>query len=262
MFDNIRIKQAYEIIQFMIDQDYGLNFNRFFHCTTLDNTKPLYTNSVEKLLQLIEANNHGQVVKPTKLTTSSGGVLILIFKNFVIKIFDNYKTWLKVTNVLRQTYKSNYIIKITYFISDNHFHAISTEKLVPIVYYDKYGSHLIKKFDHKLVLKLFWNISHALQELHELGFEQGDCTWDNIGEINNRFVLFDFNCVHRLRTYSNSSDISQLIRSSKFNLTSVNKYPTEQRTFDFLKILQKKELKNGHELYNFLNFTFKYLKPK
>lgn len=250
MSDISRIQFAKDTIQFILNESY-CRLNNFFPCTTEDNQIPLYTESVEQLLQLIEINNNNQLIKPISVTTSSGAVLILIFKNFVIKIFNSHRTWSKVSTILNQLKHSDYIVKITHSISQNNLHAISTERLIPIVEHNTYGNHhLIYKFDHQLVLQLFRNISCALRSIHSIGYQQGDCTWDNIGMIGNRFVLFDFNCAQQLMPYRNSSDVPQLIKSGLYNLQYNNYDDTEQITIDFLLKLKNLNLTDGFQLYN------------
>ena len=262
MVANPRIGQAYKVLQSIIDAECGSILYRFMKCTTVDKTKPIYNDLVEILLQFIEINNNGIITVPDVVTTSSGSVLILIFKNFVIKIFNNHKSWLKVSTILSKTHYSNYVVKMLHSVSKHDFNAISTEKLIPIVNYNAHGSHLIKEFDHKEVLKLLWNISKALRDVHENEWEQGDCSWDNIGIIGNRYVIFDFNCTRQLQRYHPSSDISQLMRSTLFNLNYVNKIPIEEKTFDFIFKLKNKKFFNGNKFYNFMNFTFNNLKHK
>ena len=101
-----------------------------------------------------------------------------------------------------------------------------------------------------------------MRDVHENEWEQGDCSWDNIGITGNRYVIFDFNCTRQLQRYHPSSDISQLMRSTLFNLNSVNKIPTEEKTFDFIFKLKNRKFFNGNKFYNFMNFTFNNLKHK
>ena len=56
MVDNSRIEQAYKVLQSIIDAECGSTLYRFMKCTTVDKTKPIYTDSVEILLQFIEIN--------------------------------------------------------------------------------------------------------------------------------------------------------------------------------------------------------------
>jgi len=245
-----RVQFAKKMIQFLIEDSY-CKLNQFFPCTTYSKNKiPLYTESVEILLQFIEANNYGNLILPERVTTSSGAVLILIFKHFVIKIFNTQKTWYKVSTILSKLKHSNNIVSIKKAISKKKFHAISTEKLIPIVHHDQYGAHLIKKFDHNLVLKLYRDISKALSDIHMIGYQQGDCTWDNIGIIGENFVLFDFNCANPLKSYNKSSDVPQLIKSSVFNLGHNNSHYTEEKTYEFLAKLNKSNFMDGIQLYN------------
>tara|TARA_B100000678_G_scaffold265893_1_gene250340 strand:- start:737 stop:1510 length:774 start_codon:yes stop_codon:yes gene_type:complete len=183
-----------------------------------------YTPSVEILLKLIELNSEKGLILPEKVVSSSGSVLVMVFDNFVIKLFQDGKTYDKVGSVLDCAYKSgcDFIVKMIRWVSieneEVRIHAIVTEKLTPIVTYT--GNDRKLDLKNNEIFKLFHDIGMALDTIHDSGYTQGDCTLDNIGRIDDRFVLFDFNCTGKIE-YRND-DIDFLVRSANFNLKEMN----------------------------------------
>lgn len=183
-----------------------------------------YTPSVEILLKLIELNSEKGLILPEKVVSSSGSVLVMVFDNFVIKLFQDGKTYDKVGSVLDCAYKSgcDFIVKMIRWVSieneEVRIHAIVTEKLTPIVTYT--GNDRKLDLKNNEIFKLFHDIGMALDTIHNSGYTQGDCTLDNIGRIDDRFVLFDFNCTGKIE-YRND-DIDFLVRSANFNLKEMN----------------------------------------
>ena len=183
-----------------------------------------YTPSVEILLELIELNSEKGLILPEKVVSSSGSVLVMVFDNFVIKLFQDRKTYDKVGSVLDCAYKSgcDFIVKMIRWVSieneEVRIHAIVTEKLTPIVTYT--GNDRKLDLKNNEIFKLFHDIGMALDTIHNSGYTQGDCTLDNIGRIDDRFVLFDFNCTGKIE-YRND-DIDFLVRSANFNLKEMN----------------------------------------
>mgnify|MGYP006165530649 CR=1 FL=1 len=190
-----------------------------------------YTPSVEILLQLIEQNSGKGLILPEKVVSSSGSVLVMVFDNFVIKLFQNRKTFNKVGNVLNCAYESgcDFIVKMKDWVSIQNekirIHAIVTEKLTPIVTYT--GDRKLNLKNNE-IFKLFHDIGIALDTIHKLGYTQGDCTLDNIGRIGKKFVLFDFNCAGRIEV--RNDDIAFLVKSAKFNLKKM-----DEKEKDFLE---------------------------
>jgi hypothetical protein len=183
-----------------------------------------YTPSVEILLELIELVSEKGLILPEKVVSSSGSVLIMVFDNFVIKLFQDGKTYDKVGSVLDCAYKSgcDFIVKMIRWVSiedeEVRIHAIVTEKLTPIVTYT--GNDRKLNLKNNEIFKLFHDIGMALDTIHDSGYTQGDCTLDNIGRIGEKFVLFDFNCTGKIE-YRND-DVAFLIRSANFNLKEMN----------------------------------------
>jgi len=183
-----------------------------------------YTPSVEILLELIELNSEKGLILPEKVVSSSGSVLVMVFDNFVIKLFQDRKTYDKVGSVLDCAYKSgcDFIVKMIRWVSieneEVRIHAIVTEKLTPIVTYT--GNDRKLDLKNNEIFKLFHDIGMALDTIHNSGYTQGDCTLDNIGRIGEKFVLFDFNCTGKIE-YRND-DVDFLVRSANFNLKEMN----------------------------------------
>lgn len=191
-----------------------------------------YTPSVDILLQVIEQNSGKGLILPEKIVSSSGSVLVMVFDNFVIKLFQSQHTFNKVATVLNCTYKSrcDFIIKMKDCVSIQNekiqIHAIVTEKLTPIVTYA--GNNRMLDLKNNEIFKLFQDIGIALDVIHYFGYTQGDCTFDNIGRIGDKFVLFDFNCTGKIEV--RNDDLAFLVKSAKFNLKK-----TDKRVKDFLE---------------------------
>ena len=145
--------------------------------------------SLELLLQLIELNSEKGLILPEKVTNSGGYVLIMIFDDFVIKLFKYRSIWEKVVHILKKVSKCPHIISMkgAYTDEKGQIYAIVTEKLTPIsklIYNQKKErTELIVKLDNSEVFNLFENIGEALVCLNKLDFAQGDCRFDNIGRI-------------------------------------------------------------------------------
>jgi hypothetical protein len=206
--------------------DHSWLYERCFDCSVRKDRKFIakYTPSVDILLQVIENNSEKGLIKPEKIVSSSGSVLVMVFDTFVIKLFQNKKTFDKVFTTLDCAYESgcDFIVKMIDCVSIQNdeicIHAIVTEKLSPIVTYNGNENQLNLKNNE--IFKLFYDIGRALDAIHNFGYTQGDCTLDNIGRINDRFVLFDFNCTGKIE-YRND-DVAFLVRSANFNLKEMN----------------------------------------
>lgn len=207
--------------------DHSWLSQRSFDCCDKKDKKftAKYTPSVDILLQVIENNSEKGLIKPEKIVSSSGSVLVMVFDTFVIKLFQNKKTFDKVFTTLDCAYESgcDFIVKMIDWVSiqndEIRIHAIVTEKLSPIVTYN--GDENKLNLKNNEIFKLFYDIGRALDAIHNFGYTQGDCTFDNIGRINDRFVLFDFNCTGKVRV--RNDDIAFLVRSAKFNLKTMDK---------------------------------------
>ena len=76
-----------------------------------------YTPSVEILLQVIEQSSGKGLIKPNNIVTSSGSVLVMIFDDFVLKLYQSSSTWNKVVDILERTYECPYVINMRNFVS-------------------------------------------------------------------------------------------------------------------------------------------------
>jgi len=196
-----------------------------------------YTPSVAVLLKVIERNNKNKLIYPEKVVSSSGSVLVIVFDNFVIKLFQNLHTFNRAWKVLYsiRDENCNHIINMIDYLSMENkiinvkIHLIVTEKLTPLITY--IHNDRILDLKENEIFKLFKDIGIALDCINEYGYVQGDCTLDNIGRIDENFVLFDFNCASSIKT--RNDDINVLLRSARFNFKNISKKMNE--FFNFVK---------------------------
>jgi len=79
----------------------------------------------------------------------------------------------------------------------------------------------LSSFILKNIKKLVWDISKALNTLHNLNIYHGDCRIDNIGIYNGNFILFDFDGskISNTKEYSlMEKDVYDFISSIRFNV--------------------------------------------
>ena len=234
---NSRSEIGKKIIQVLIDES-DTYLENFFQYTNMGNKTP----AVETLLQLIENTNNGKLEIPTKITSSSCGILVVIFNDFVIKIFRTQKICEKVVCILKETQNCLFTVDLFQYVSiqdygevyssfklenievkNTYFHAISTAKLNLLVKHTPTESYLNINFSNSpwLIYKLFKEIGLAMRHIRQLGWNQGDCTFDNVGIIDNRFVLFDFNAANR-RIQSSNNDACDFVKSANYHLKKIN----------------------------------------
>lgn len=226
------------------------------------------------LTRVIENLNNGKLVYPLSITSSSGSVLVLIFDNFVIKLFLSELTYNKEIKIIEKcNSKKNIINGIGYislingkiikrkFIDINHnlndtktniFLSI-IQKLNMTTYINNNRLYLTINLDNVLkLMKLFLDIGVALEYLHSNKTLHGDCRMDNIGYLNGEYILFDFNVSRKEDKYFDS-DIDTLIKSVKFYLGS----KIDERSKEFINFV--KLSKNGDKLIdNILLFYREY----
>jgi len=184
--------------------------------------------NIHLLNKMIIFMNKGVYIKPTKITDSSGSVIILIFNEFVIKLFKRESVLNNVINIITNN-SSPYIVYLKTFINKNistnvknieekPFYAICTNKLTPIIKNTQEKAILMVDLNNDLsILKLLFEILDALYYMHNDGYCHNDCTLDNIGIVDNNFTLFDFNISSI--SINTKSDILSFIRSIKFNIS-------------------------------------------
>jgi len=79
----------------------------------------------------------------------------------------------------------------------------------------------LSSFILKNIKKLVWDISKALNTLHNLNIYHGDCRIDNIGIYNGNFILFDFDGskISNTKEYTlMEKDVYDFISSIRFNV--------------------------------------------
>lgn len=139
-------------------------------------------------------------------TCSSGLVLVLLFKDYVVKIlspqsFDNtmivYELIAREKNVLQNFTK--------FLFSNKDLSVIVEERVAPITF----NGELADEFKNPDVLKkMSTDITDALFFLGSHNTEHGDCTLDNIGyrKASDSFVLFDYNAAKKITDINLLSD--------------------------------------------------------
>ena len=176
------------------------------------------SNNIDLLENLIMNLNNTIYLNPEYITSSSGFVIVIIFKNFVIKIFKNKYILDKIIDIIYSN-KSKFIVKPLAFInnSDKSFYVLVTNRIIPIIKNTQSKAILNVDLNNDLsILKLFYEISDSLFHIHNQGYCHNDSTLDNIGINNNKFTLFDFNISSLSLNFKN--DILNLIKSIKFNI--------------------------------------------
>ena len=242
----------------------------------------LSTNKISDELKIfvhiIESVN-GSLIYPLKITSSSGSLLAFIFPCFVIKLFQSNETFNKEKNIIENCSNNIHIVNgIEHVCVENSIfrgtHSMSFPKNVKI---DKncclYASITEKLqlittvIDSRLVLsininstqklmKLFIEIGVALEKLHTNGIQHGDCRLDNIGYLDERFILFDFNASNE-NTNEFNYDICSLVKSVKFYLANQLDY-TSLELLNFIKLSR-----NGDKLIdNVITFYKEYYDNK
>jgi len=91
-----------------------------------------------------------------------------------------------------------------------------------------------------VIITLLLQIGNALDSLHINGYNHGDCTLDNIGVYNNKFMLFDFNSgsLNGLPYFDIRSLFKSIISKAELN---------ESASF-IISYLKDKSITNGNEL--------------
>ena len=216
-------------------------------------------------IKIIEYYNK-EVVVPIKMESSSGNVLVFIFKDFVIKLFESPTIFNKETSITQKCSSNKYILDdFGYIMIMNG----EIQKNKNILFYDlvnlkfKEDCNLFVSINEKLslvtcikhsrvclsidinnikkIMKLFLEIGVALETLHYNKIVHGDCRLDNIGYRNNTFVLFDFNA-SKIEGEDFYYDINSLYKSVLFHL----KIKNDNLIKDFINFI--KLSKNGSKL--------------
>jgi hypothetical protein len=71
------------------------------------------------------------------------------------------------------------------------------------------------QFIGRNLIKLIWDILHAIEGFHACGYVHNDCRIDNIGYYKNYFVLFDYNLSAPKRNIQKDTD--SFVRSIRFH---------------------------------------------
>jgi len=170
--------------------------------------------------------NMGSVEKlNVKSSNGTSFVFISPEKNNVYQYFSNSNIVNKILKIIKSILKVN--IKLIFknsiveynlydficqFISYKPDNIIIWKKHICLNFFD---SEKIKKIINDNIVKLIWDIGKSLYGLHENKILHGDARIDNIGILNGKFILFDFDGSN-LSTYNNK-DIYDFVVSIKFN---------------------------------------------
>ena len=234
----------------------------------LDKFLKISENSSDELkifIKIIEIFNK-ELVLPIKMESSSGTVLVFIFKDFVIKLFESSIILKKETGIIQTGFNNLNILKDFGYImilngqiqktknifnndlsnlkfrEDCNLFLSITEKLSLVTSIkDSRVCLSIDINNIKKIMKLFLEIGVALETLHYNKIVHGDCRLDNIGYRNNTFVLFDFNA-SKIEGEDFYYDINTLYKSVIFHL----KIKNDNLIKDFINFI--KLSKNGSKL--------------
>lgn len=136
------------------------------------------------------------------------------------RIFDIMNILWKNKNIKIDFYFSNirynlydYIAQFVSYIPDN---IIVWKKHLCL---NSFGRDKIVKIINDNYFKLIWDISKCLYGLHVNNILHGDARIDNIGILNDKFILFDFDGskVVTEPNFTFLKDISDFVESIKFN---------------------------------------------
>ena len=132
--------------------------------------------------------------------------------------------------------------------NDTNFYGIVTNKINPLISHST-GKALLKYdliTNESSLLKLLLEIGNALAHIHYIGFDHGDCTLDNIGIIDNKFTLFDFNAGSLKGNSKN--DVHTLLKSIVFNINTLSTQtdiPINKDIERLILFLKSSTIRNG-----------------
>jgi len=170
-------------------------------------------------------------------SNGSSFVFITSERENVYQYFNYQNIVLNIVNIVKKI-KENNIIK--FYLNDFNFEINLNNYICEFISYEPkniiiWKKHLClnsfnddkkREFIIKNILKLTWDIIKCLYALHENNIYHGDPTIDNIGILNNNFILFDFDGSREIKQYEkydlSKNDIYKFINSIKFN-TNNNK---------------------------------------
>lgn len=188
-----------------------------------------------------KSRNEGKYVEPITFTSSSGAVLVIIFPKFVLKIFTSIDMLRKVTKLIKSGTNNENMINLYDSIEKDNFYAIITNVLKPLIDWNGYGPHINYYLNNEdIIITLLLQIGDALNSLHINGYNHGDCTLDNIGVYNNKFMLFDFN--------SGSLDGLPYIDIRSLFKSIISKAELNESSSSIISYLKDKSITNGIEL--------------
>ena len=207
-------------------------------------------NTLEKIkINIVDESikrHNGEYIEPINITSSSGFVLVIIFPDFVLKIFNDLTTLNKVVTLIKSGINSPHIINLIDVIEKNNFYAIITNKLIPLTNWnDNYPVLNYNLGSEEILLTLLYQTGLGLELLHNNYFTHGDCTLDNIGIYNDKFMLFDFN-MGKIHNSNTKSDIDSLLKSIN------NKNELKSFSSNIISFLKQNSINNGSDLIYYI----------
>lgn len=208
----------------------------------LDTLEKIKINIVDESIK----RHNGKYIEPSNITSSSGFVLVIIFEDFVLKIFNDKNTLNKIVTLIKSGINSPHIINLIDIIEKNNFYAIITNKLIPLTNWNNNYPVLNYNLEsEEILLTLLYQIALGLELLHNNYFTHGDCTLDNIGIYDNKFMLFDFN-MGKIHNGNTKSDIDSLLKSIN------NKNELKSFSSAIFSFLKQNSINNGSDLIYYI----------
>lgn len=226
-------------LQYILNEEFCLSNLQYWGLDTLEKIK---INIVDESIK----RHGGKYIEPSNITSSSGFVLVIIFQDFVLKIFNNKNTLNKIVTLIKSGINSPHIINLIDVIEKNNFYAIITNKLIPLTNWNNNYPVLNYNLEsEEILLTLLYQIGLGLELLHNNYFIHGDCTLDNIGIYDDKFMLFDFN-MGKIHNDNSKSDIDSLLKSIN------NKNELKQFSYRIISFLKQNSTNNGSDLIHYI----------
>lgn len=175
--------------------------------------------------------NMGNVVN-LNVKTSNGSSFVFITpeKNNVYQYFKYSTTTTRILKILKSITNDNIKLIVNNNIIEYNLYDFICKFVtyIPsnIIVWKKhtclnsFEPEEIKKIITENLSKFLWDIGKSLYALHENNICHGDARIDNIGILNDNFILFDFDG-SRISNVDSEKDIYDFIKSIEFNVGEV-----------------------------------------
>ena len=165
----------------------------------------------EKINQVIDCvfKKHG----PTYLmniSSSSGLVLVLVFKKYVVKIACK-ASYVKMKLAFEKLDDSPFLCKM--FEANDEYQYTVEEVVKPIINDMKFDPEY-----KNMTGKLYKHIKQAIDVFEKNNLCHADCRLDNVGyrKFDKTFILFDFNSVRKITYDNQNNDMNTLLSSIEY----------------------------------------------